>query len=600
VCEAAGSVRPDVQREIDNIAAQAFADPQGPNVLSLWRRVLELNPRDTNALVQVGIRLVDSPNVPDKSEGFAYLERSFDQSSTPRPIDGTSIQGYTIAQLIGRRDNTPYWKQMKFLRIAAESPHRPDDCHHIQMATLIPEFPESIEEARSALEGFHDRMDALLAREHIDVAKTVVDPYVHCFFSPFYHSLYYEENPRLATEKHFRLAKKIMPYLLYLSPHLERRPSISPHHRRTKVGFVSTFWRAGHSVFDAFGLTVQRLPRDIFDVSIIAVEDNRAKFTLPFVDQQERVDKVVRVGTEDGWIHTARREIARLDVDLLVFLDHSMTDRIHTLALSRLAPVQAVTFGHPVSTGMPRSIQDYYISWENFELPLPQSQEFYSEELVLLPGNVMHTYVERRTLDGASLLTRLPFSQIRRQEFVDNNIMPKSAVHGRWYACMHTSYKRHPVFDAMIRQIQEVDSSAQIILLQEPTDNHQVALRRFELIRADMSRIHFLPSLQHHILMALYSLTDVVLDSVFAGGTTTSREVLEVGGPIVTLPSHLHGSRCTLAYYKLMGGFDELIAKSQAEYERNFRLHTTRTQHMGLALEPEYVASSNDVCAQVR
>ena len=562
---ASGNVPPHVQREIEGIAAQAFADPHGPNVLSLWRRVLQLNPRDTVALVQSGIRLVDSTIDSDKSEGTAYLERAFEPSSTPYPLDGTSVQGYTIAQLLGRRDNTPYAKQMKFLTIAADSPHSPDDCHVIQKATLIPEFPESIEEARNALDGFHSRMDALLAREHISVAKTVVDPYVHCFFSPFYHSLYYEKNPRLATEKHFRLAQKIMPYLLYLSPHLDVRPSVSPKRRRTKVGFVCTYFRAGHSVFDAFGPTVARLPRDVFDVSLIAVEDNRLHFDLPFLDEQARVDTVVRVGKEDGWIHSARRDIAKLDVDLLVFLDHSMTDRIHTLALSRLAPVQAVTFGHPVSTGMPRSIQDYYISWENFELPLPQSQEFYSEELVLLPGNVMHSYVEPRTRDGASAVTGHLFSRITRQDFVDNNIVPHSARDGRWYTCMHTSYKRHPAFDAIIVQILQRDPSAHIMLLKEPTENQQVAVRRFTTVHADMARIHFLSSLTHHVLMGLYSLVDVVLDSVFAGGTTTSREVLEVGGPIVTLPSHLHGSRCTLSYYKLMGGFDELVANSPAE-----------------------------------
>jgi predicted O-linked N-acetylglucosamine transferase (SPINDLY family) len=320
-------------------------------------------------------------------------------------------------------------------------------------------------------------------------------------------------------------------------------------------------------VFAAFWPTLVRLPRDVFEVSLIAVEDPRARFNHSFLDEQARVDTVVRVGREDGWIHSARRDIAKLDVDLLVFLDHSMTDRIHKLALSRLAPVQAATYGHPVSTGLPRSIQDYYISWESVELPLPQSQEFYSEELVLLPGNVMDSYVEPRTRDGVSLETRQRFSQFTRQGFVDavNNILPHSAINARWYTCMHTAYKRHPAFDAILLQIQERDPSAHIILLQEPTEHQQIVVRRFENIRADLSRIHFLPLLTHHFLMALYSLTDVVLDSVFHGGGTTSREVLEVGGPIVTLPMHVCGSRPTLAYYKLMGGFDELVANSPAE-----------------------------------
>jgi hypothetical protein len=179
----------------------------------------------------------------------------------------------------------------------------------------------------------------------------------------------------------------------------------------------------------------------------------------------------------------------------------------------------------------------------------------------------MDSYVEPRTRDGVSLETRQRFSQFTRQGFVDavNNILPHSAINARWYTCMHTAYKRHPAFDAILLQIQERDPSAHIILLQEPTEHQQIVVRRFENIRADLSRIHFLPLLTHHFLMALYSLTDVVLDSVFHGGGTTSREVLEVGGPIVTLPMHVCGSRPTLAYYKLMGGFDELVANSPAE-----------------------------------
>lgn len=78
-CEAARNVPPDVHREIDGITAQAFADPLrpnalafadplGPNALSLWRRVLQLNPRDANGLVHLGIRLVDSTIDSDKSD----------------------------------------------------------------------------------------------------------------------------------------------------------------------------------------------------------------------------------------------------------------------------------------------------------------------------------------------------------------------------------------------------------------------------------------------------------------------------------------------------------------------------------------------------
>ena len=60
----------------------------------------------------------------------------------------------------------------------------------------------------------------------------------------------------------------------------------------------------------------------------------------------------------------------------------------------------------------------------------------------------------------------------------------------------------------------------------------------------------------HHKLMALHTLSDVILDSYPAGGCTTTRESLEVGGLVVTLPARYLGSRWTLAYYSIIGVWD--------------------------------------------
>jgi predicted O-linked N-acetylglucosamine transferase (SPINDLY family) len=71
----------------------------------------------------------------------------------------------------------------------------------------------------------------------------------------------------------------------------------------------------------------------------------------------------------------------------------------------------------------------------------------------------------------------------------------------------------------------------------------------------------------HYRLMAMYKLADVVLDSVYFGGDTTTREAFEVGAPIVTLPGKALGQRWTQAYYKVMG-ITKLIAKDTNDYIR--------------------------------
>ena len=65
--------------------------------------------------------------------------------------------------------------------------------------------------------------------------------------------------------------------------------------------------------------------------------------------------------------------------------------------------------------------------------------------------------------------------------------------------------------------------------------------------------------------MALYMHADVILDSYFAGGCTTTREAFEVEGVVVTLPTDFLGGRWTYGYYNIMGVHD-MIATTKTEY----------------------------------
>ena len=66
--------------------------------------------------------------------------------------------------------------------------------------------------------------------------------------------------------------------------------------------------------------------------------------------------------------------------------------------------------------------------------------------------------------------------------------------------------------------------------------------------KMDLKRVVFVKRLAHHRLMAMYNLSDVVLDSYMFGGDTTTREAFEAGAPIVTLPGKHLGERWTQAY----------------------------------------------------
>jgi len=136
------------------------------------------------------------------------------------------------------------------------------------------------------------------------------------------------------------------------------------------------------------------------------------------------------------------------------------------------------------------------------------------------------------------------------------------------YFCAQAVFKFHFTFDKILKQIQEEDSNAVIVLieLQGVLGNlHTRIVSRLSSSRLDMSRVVFVPRMRHDHLMAMYSLSDVVLDSVYFGGDTTSREAFETGAPIITLPHKTIGQRWTQAYYRMMG-ITEFIASNPDHY----------------------------------
>ena len=94
--------------------------------------------------------------------------------------------------------------------------------------------------------------------------------------------------------------------------------------------------------------------------------------------------------------HSFRRHLRHpsrlgdLQLDLLLYLDHTMSSMTTRLAMSRLARVQAASHGHPMTTGLDSASGiDYFVSWAAAELPLNQAQGHYTERLAMPRGWVV-------------------------------------------------------------------------------------------------------------------------------------------------------------------------------------------------------------------
>lgn len=111
------------------------------------------------------------------------------------------------------------------------------------------------------------------------------------------------------------------------------------------MGFISSFFVHRSSVADSFLPTIRRLPKALFDVSLIAFHREGATSTVADI-------KLPELSPDMRNLDSLREPIARKRLDVLVYLDLFMQSDMHHLALSRLAPAQANTHGHPVTSGI--------------------------------------------------------------------------------------------------------------------------------------------------------------------------------------------------------------------------------------------------------
>jgi predicted O-linked N-acetylglucosamine transferase (SPINDLY family) len=335
------------------------------------------------------------------------------------------------------------------------------------------------------------------------------------------------------------------------SPPTDHRPPATVHQppstsRKIRVGFLSAFL-GDHTIGLLMGGMAAKLSHRDFSVNVLSVGQNE-KTTVCFFNEPHDYLVVPR------YLPLARRLIAKQRLDILFYTDIGMDPFTSALAFSRLAPVQCVTWGHPVTTGI--ETLDYFISSEALETE--GAEQHYSERLVRLKN--LPIYYDRPKLSA-------PLKQ--REDFG----LGKDA---RIYACLQSLFKFHPEFDPLVGAILRGDPQGVLVLLQGSAPGHAKLLRqRFQTTLPDvLDRIHFVGRLDRADFLQLTALSDVLLDPLHFGGGNTSYEALAFGVPIVTLPSRFLRGRITYALYHRMQVMD-CIALSPEDYvEKALRLGT--------------------------
>ena len=396
----------------------------------------------------------------------------------------------------------------------------------LQLPVIIPEF----EELRRRRITFETEIRALA-----DDALVLGDPLETVGFTNFY-SAYQGVDDYPVQVELARIIRRGAPMLNEVAPYC--RAYRGPEGDRIRVGFVSSYFY-DHTIAKIYADVVKSLPRDRFEVHVFAPAGRDDRLTQYIGAAADAVHVL------PATLGAARDDIAACRFDAIIFPDIGMMPLTYYLAFCRMAPVQAVGWGHPVTTGI--DTVDYFLSSELWE---PDDADLhYTEKLVRFPG-----------LGAAPLVIRPPMSPKQRVELG----LDASA---RIYICPQSLFKFHPEFDDVLDEILRQDAEAQLVLIDGVVPEwRESLLRRICCGRPELeSRIDFLPRLSEQDFLAAIGAADVMLDTMHFSGGMTTLEGLSMGTPVVTLPSAYLRGRVTAGLLRRLG-LEECIASDVSDY----------------------------------
>jgi predicted O-linked N-acetylglucosamine transferase (SPINDLY family) len=299
-----------------------------------------------------------------------------------------------------------------------------------------------------------------------------------------------------------------------------------------RLGIVSGFFRQHSNWKIPIKGWLKMLDRDRFHVT--------GYYTSPECDAETGVagalcDRFVQGPLSlDGW----RRQILEDAPHVLIFPEIGM-DKVSTqLAAQRLAAVQCVSWGHPVTSGFPTI--DYFISSDLMEPA--DGADHYSEQLLRLPN--LSIYYEPSddppvAIDRAQLGLRA------------NAVV---------YWCCQSLPKYLPQFDEVFARIAAEVPNSQFTFIEFAGGRDVTGMFRARLDRAFKSvgldaadHCVFLPRLAPGHFVAAIGQCDVVLDSIGWSGCNSILESLVHNIPIVTFAGAMMRGRHTAAILEMMG-----------------------------------------------
>ena len=323
-----------------------------------------------------------------------------------------------------------------------------------------------------------------------------------------------------------------------VSPAIIRRRA-----ERLRLGVATSFfWR--HSVWKVptrgWLKTLDRSRFEVIGYHLGPREDDATEQARSLCD---------RFHSRETDLNAWARRIAGDELDCLLYPEIGMDRPTVLLAAMRLAPLQATTWGHPVTSGL-RTI-DWYLSSDLMEPP--DGADHYAEKLIRLANlSVFYDVPETRPV-------------VLDRERLD--IGPDRVV----YLCCQNLSKYLPQNDGVFVDILSAVPDALFVFLRSGRPG--VDSRFEQRLRGVMAaaghsyeaHIRLLEPLSQDEFPSLGAVADVYLDSLEWSGCNTTLELLGSHLPIVTCRGRFMRGRHTAAMLQMMG-CEEHIATGTRDY----------------------------------
>jgi len=311
---------------------------------------------------------------------------------------------------------------------------------------------------------------------------------------------------------------------------------------RLRVGVVSQYFRA-HSVWHALTrgwfehLDPQRIELLAFNLG--SAQDAETAFAR---------SRTARFVQGAGGLQQWAEAIVAAAPDVLVYPEIGMDPMTVKLASLRLAPLQAASWGHPETTGLPTI--DCFLSAQALE---PEgAQAHYSERLIALPNlgcSVQPASVPTQPADLARL-----------------GLDPRAPL----LVCPGTPFKYAPEHDAVLCAIARELGACQFVFFTHwaralSEKLHLRLAAAFARAGLDPDRhLKFVPWLSPAEFHALMRQADLCLDSIGFSGFNTALRALECTLPVVACEGRFLRGRLASGILRRIGLHELVTADEQA------------------------------------